>query len=120
MERDRAYLRKQRKRKIKQRKKLIEDLDHNWYISPELRAGSKRDEVTSGEKDGYLATGGNGFIGSMGTHKKTNTRKGHASYRHSGDYGKADQYTTHDQRQIDAMEHDLKELDSLETENLTD
>lgn len=54
------------------------------------------------ESDGYLKN--NNLMnkyGSGGTSTKTNTRKGHASYRHKGMYGKANNYSAHDQRQLD-------------------
>ena len=39
-----------------------------------------------------------------GKSKKTNTRKGHSSYRCTqGDYGKAKKYSPHDMRQMQKM-----------------
>ena len=47
--------------------------------------------------------------GSGGRAKKTKSKHGHASYRHSGAYGKSIDRSMHDQRQVDSM--DEQELD---------
>ena len=124
MKRDRAYLRKQRRRKINQRKEMIKNTENDffkeYYVVPYMEDSENKNHKTDlhlesvyGDKDGYLSKSHHGMLGMGGTTKKTNSRKGHASYRHKGTYGKADQYTTHDQRQIDAMEQDLKENNEM-------
>jgi hypothetical protein len=128
MERDRAYLRKQRRRKIKQRKEMIKNTENDFfkehYVVPYMEDSENKNHKTDlhldsvyGDKDGYLSKSHHGMLGMGGRARKTNTRKGHASYRHKGSYGKADEYSPHDQKQIDAMEHDMKELNEVKVEN---
>lgn len=95
--RDRGYLRQVRLGKIKERKRMSKEM--TGYFNP----FGIIEAVDEEHKDGYLAKGHNGYL-SLGHKKKTNTRKGHASYRHKGAYGKADNYTKHDKKQIEAME----------------
>lgn len=48
-----------------------------------------------------------------GRSKKTNTRKGHGSYRSTqGAYGSANQYSPHDQKQLDHL-HVAKDEDEI-------
>ena len=85
---DRAERRRRTKEIINKRKEKIK------YLSYLKNA----EEI----EEGYLKN--NNIMnkyGSAGTAIKTNTRKGHASYRHKGAYGKANNYSAHDQRQID-------------------
>lgn len=55
-------------------------------------------------------------LGQGGTAIKTNTRKGHASHRHKGAYGKADNYNRHDQRQIDQCRQGIDWSEKDETD----
>lgn len=92
-ERNRGYLREQRLKSIKKRRRLIKGQKYSgrylgeWIDEPEF-------------KSGVLAKGHNGLLGRGGTAVKTNTRKGHASYRHKGAYGPADNYSKHDKQQV--------------------
>lgn len=124
MERGRAYLRKQRRRKIKQRKEMIKNTENDFfkekYVVPYLEDPEEKNHKTDlhldsvyGDKDGYLSKSHHGMLGMGGTAKKTNSRKGHASYRHKGTYGKADEYSPHDLKQIESMEQDLKENNEM-------
>lgn len=85
-----------RRRKIAQRKRLLNSINKSWYD----------DFCDFAEiKDGYLDN--NNEMNKYGQHgkaKKTKTKHGHASYRHSGAYGKAIDRNTHDQRQVDSMD----------------
>lgn len=45
-----------------------------------------------------------------GTAKKTKTKHGHASYRHSGAYGPAVDYAPKERRQVDEFKDQLREL----------
>lgn len=84
-----------RRRKIAQRKKLLNSINQSW--------GDDFCE-TQEIKDGYLDNNNEmNKYGQRGKAKKTKTKNSHASYRHSGAYGTAVKRTTHDQRQVDAM-----------------
>lgn len=91
--RDRGYYRKQRIKSIKKRRRLIKNQKYDgtyygkWIDEPEF-------------KSGILSKGHNGWLGRAGTAEKTNTRKGHASYRHKGAYGPGDNYKRHDKQQV--------------------
>lgn len=87
-ERNRGYLRKQRLRNIERRKKLISQRELMYHGYKTLNDPDF--------KDGILHKGHSGRLGMGGTAVKTNTRKGHASYRHKGAYGPADNYSRHD------------------------
>lgn len=97
MNRSRDYYRKQRSKKIRKRSRLISDLS-NRTIQEDIVLGK-------------LTDGSFGFL-SCGTSKKTNSRKGHASYRHKGTY--ANQHKKHDAIRIDDMNYQLKEYDKGE------
>lgn len=89
--RNRGYFRQMRLSKIRKRKEKIKAVGESRIA-----------------EDGYLAKGHSGCL-SLGKNTKTNTRKGHASYRHKGAYGEANKYTKHDQQQIDAMNYEEAE-----------
>ena len=94
-ERKRGYLREQRLKSIKKRRRLIK----GQIDEPEF-------------KSGILAEGHNGLLGRGGTAVKTNTRKGHASYRHKGAYGPADNYSRHDKQQVEDGAQQIKEWEN--------
>lgn len=73
-ERNRGYLRKQRLRNIERRKKLISQRELMYHGYKTLNDPDF--------KEGMLHKGHSGRLGMGGTAVKTNTRKGHASYRH--------------------------------------
>lgn len=104
-ERNRGYLRAQRLKSIKKRRRLIKDQKYSgWYLGewinePEFKSGT-------------LAKGHNGWLGRGGTEVKTNTRKGHASYRHKGAYGPADNYSRHDKQQVEDGAQQIKEWEN--------
>ena len=79
LERNRGYLREQRLRNIERRKKLKSQRELMYYGYKTLNDPDF--------KDGILHKGHSGRLGMGGTAVKTNTRKGHASYRHKGAYG---------------------------------
>ena len=85
-----------RRRKIAQRKRLINSLNNDC---PEI-------------KDGYLDNNNEmNKYSHGGRSKKTKTKHGHASYRHNGAYGKAIDRSAHDQRQVDSM--DEQEMENV-------
>lgn len=90
--RDRGYYRKQRIRSIERRKNIIKQ--NGSCIRPFQPLDDPNFE------QGTLAKGHNGYCGKAGTAVKTNTRKGHASYRHKGAYGPGDNYKRHDKQQV--------------------
>lgn len=94
MNRDRAYYRKQRKKVIKKRLRLYKSKESFRSIQDIVQ--------------GKLSRGNSGYL-SLGKNKKTNSKKGHASYRHKGAYGKNMQYKKHDQTQLDDMKIQIDE-----------
>lgn len=106
-ERNRGYLREQRLKSIKKRRRLIKGQKYSgrylgeWIDEPEF-------------KSGVLAKGHNGLLGRGGTAVKTNTRKGHASYRHKGAYGPADNYSKHDKQQVEDGSQQIKEWEKMD------
>lgn len=91
---NRAERRQRTKRIIKKRKDKLKYIAYYSEKAQEL-------------EDGYLKNNNEmNKYGSGGTAIKTNTRKGHASYRHNGAYGSANNYSAHDQRQIDRGKYD--------------
>lgn len=97
-----------RRRKIAQRKRLINSLNESW-TAPGV------DFCEFAEiKDGYLDNNNDmNKYGSGGRAKKTKSKHGHASYRHSGAYGKSIDRSMHDQRQVDSMDEQEIDIDSL-------
>jgi hypothetical protein len=98
--------RENRKRKIKQRKNLINSINNSW--SSQGSTFCDWAEI----KDGYLDN--NNEMNKYGQHgcaKKTKAKHGHASYRHKGAYGKAINRNVHDQRQIDTMDQQELEME---------
>ena len=91
---DRGKRRKDTFKKIRQRVELLTNLTPSWA-----------DEIYLPKHRNMLANNNevNALVGA-GVKTKTNTRKASASYRHKGGYGKANKYTPHDQRQLDAMD----------------
>ena len=100
-ERNRGYLRKQRLRNIERRKKLISQRELMYHGYKTLNDPDF--------KEGMLHKGHSGRLGMGGTAVKTNTRKGHASYRHKGAYGPADNYSRHDKQQVEDGAQQIKE-----------
>lgn len=91
---NRAERRRRTREIIKKRKEKLK------YIAP---YSEKAQEI----EEGYLKNNNEmNKYGSSGKAIKTNTRKGHASYRHKGAYGSANNYSAHDQKQIDRGEYD--------------
>jgi hypothetical protein len=93
MARTREENRFNREKKIKRNKKLIESCC--WYLNADLENGYYKNnhEVSKAI--------------TRGKSKKTNTRKGHSSYRCTqGDYGKAKKYSPHDVRQLQKMNNE--------------
>lgn len=99
MNRDRSELRKNRLKKIKQR---IQTIINTWgsgqypYENPPLLEPGKY------ENNNYV---------NMGGYIKTNVRKAHSNYRRPGGFGKDKNWCPHDQRQIDDMDLQEKDLD---------
>lgn len=93
--RDRGYYREQRIRNINKRKNKIKHNTPPWWRWKTV----EDDDFVPGK----IHKGHYGYLGSGGTNVKTNTRKGHASYRHKGAYGKADNYKRHDYQQVERM-----------------
>lgn len=88
-----------RRRKIAQRKRLLNSIHKSW--SDPQSNFCDTEEI----KDGYLDNNNEmNKYGQRGKAQKTKSKHGHASYRHSGTYGPAVKRTVHDQRQVDAMD----------------
>ena len=97
-----------RERKIKQRKNLINSICGAWLET--TMPFCERMEI----KDGYLSNNNEVNRWShAGCAKKTKARHGHTSYRHKGAYGPAIRRTVHDQRQVDSMNEQEMENDSV-------
>jgi hypothetical protein len=106
MNRTKPEQRANRRRKINQRKNLINSINRSWSDT----------NVSFCEcakiKDGYLDNNNEmNKYGQRGRAKKTKANHGHASYRHNGTYGQAVNRTAHDQRQVDSM--NLQEMEEL-------
>jgi hypothetical protein len=85
-----------RRRKIAQRKRLLNSINYSW--SGDFCAYA---EI----KDGYLDNNNEmNKYGQRGKAKKTKTKNSNAAYRHKGAYGPAVKRTVHDQRQVDSMD----------------
>ena len=90
-----------RKEKIEERQKMAMRIAHHGQTAlPKNKHYAKLDMAVSGEKPGLFAKHDYGVVTS-GKPVKTKTRKRKASYRHSGGYGSAKQYSAHDQREMD-------------------
>lgn len=99
--RSRGYFRKQRLRNIERRKNLISEHEAVHYLNKTLEDPDF--------KVGTLHKGHNGHLGMGGRAVKTNTRKGHSTYRHKGAYGPANNYKKHDRRQIEDGKQQIKD-----------
>jgi len=100
---NRAERRKNKWKKVRERMNLIKSLFYNIddYI----------------DSPGKLSN--NNYVNNTAGNQKTNTRKAHSTYRTKrGGYGKATQWSPHDQRQIDNMKEQLE--DHLENQNNVD
>lgn len=90
-----------RRRKIAQRKRLLNSINKSWSWNEDFCDFAKI-------KDGYLDNNNEmNKYGQRGKAKKTKTKHGHASYRHGGAYGSAIKRNTHDQRQVDSMDEQI-------------
>lgn len=107
MNRTEPERRANRRRKIAQRKRLLNSINKSW-------SGDQVDFCDYAEiKDGYLDNNNemNKYV-QRGKAKKTKTKNSRASYRHSGAYGPAVKRTLHDQRQVDDMnEQETEEVE---------
>lgn len=106
---DRAERRRRTEVVIEKRKAKIKDMTPTFgYVGAGI-VGTPLEEGTICE--GQLRNNNEmNRFGSAGTAKKTKARHGHASYRHKGAYGPAIDYAPKDQRQVDDMKDQLKEL----------
>ena len=106
MSRTKPEQRANRRRKIAQRKRLINSINRSWDDNMSFCEFA---EI----KDGYLDNNNEmNKYGKRGKAKKTKTKHGHASYRHKGAYGAAVDRTAHDQRQVDAMDQQEQEMEN--------
>jgi len=94
--RTREDRRNSRKKKIAQRSNLLGALE--WWLDKDY-CYSKL--ANNNEMNAIM---------SKGTSTKTNTRKGHSNYRRKGGFGPANNYAPRDARQIDDMQHQLKDM----------
>lgn len=107
MNRTKPEQRANRRRKIAQRKKLINSINNSWTTGVDFCDYA---EI----KDGYLDNNNEmNKYGQRGRAKKTKTKNSNASYRHKGAYGAAIQRTVHDQRQVDIMDQQEEEMEEL-------
>lgn len=101
MSRGLAENRKNKWKKIRERKKKYQD-----YFGPQ---GYIYGEVEEKIPNGVFA---NNHILNHGGHTKTRTKNAYASYRHKGGYGKAEKWCSHDRRQIEDMEQQMEEVEN--------
>ena len=102
MNRTEPERRANRRRKIAQRKRLLNSINKSW--SDDFCA-------STGIKDGYLDNNNEmNKYGQRGKAPKTKTKNSHASYRHIGAYGPAVKRIPHDQRQVDSMDEQEQEI----------
>ena len=108
MNRSTPERRANRRRKIAQRKYLLNSINQSW-------AGGQTDFCDFAEiKDGYLDNNNEmNKYGQRGKAKKTKTKNSHATYRCKGAYGPAVKRTTHDQRQVDSMNEQEMESEAI-------
>lgn len=106
MNRTEPERRANRRRKIAQRKRLLNSINKSW-------SGTQSDFCDAvGIKDGYLDNNNEmNKYGQRGKASKTKTKNSHASYRHGGAYGSTVKRTTHDQRQVDLMDEQEEEVE---------
>ena len=105
MNRSTPERRANRRRKIAQRKRLLNSINQSWSDATDFCDFA---EI----KDGYLDNNNEmNKYGQRGRAKKTKTKNGHASYRHKGAHGAAINRTVHDQRQVDIMDQQEEELE---------
>ena len=106
MNRTEPERRANRRRKIAQRKRLLNSINKSWSVN-------QIDFCEYAEiKDGYLDNNNEmNKYGQRGKAPKTKTKNSHASYRHSGAYGSAVNRTMHDQRQVDNMDEQEREME---------
>ena len=102
--RDRSFRIKQRELKIKKRQRMIKSIAHPKDFVDLMPNNKHNNKIISAleDKAGLLDKHDYGAITS-GVSIKTNNRKGRASYRHKGAYGKANNYSRHDERQIESL-----------------
>ncbi len=102
--RTREFRRVKRYQKIQRRRKMAVQIGKHGAPMHFNRGPhfEKLDAAVNGEKPGILAKHDYGMI-TYGVPKKTKTKNRQATYRHKGGYGKANDYTRHDQRQFDRM-----------------
>lgn len=99
--RTREFRIEKRSVKIKGRQKMAVRVAHRGNIAlPQNKHNEKLDAAISGEKAGVFAKHDYGAV-TYGKPVKTKTRKRKASYRHSGGYGAAKNYSAHDRRELD-------------------
>lgn len=95
-----------RRRKIAQRKRLLNSINKSWS-DPQVNF-CDAEEI----KDGYLDNNNEmNKYGQRGKAKKTKTKNSNATYRHKGAYGPAVKRTVHDQRQVDSIDEQEMEED---------
>lgn len=100
----RLIRRKNRIKKIKQRKNKILNAN-SWFSEDEI----KTPYLANGSEVGACLTGG--------TSTKTNTRKGHSSYRAKlGTYGAANNYSVRDKTSIYSINEQYEEFFSSDCE----
>lgn len=99
MNRDREYNRMMREKKAEERYQKMRNIEPTWSLAPYEDTPKLR---------GQLSNGNNGYL-SGGRNVKTNTRKGHASYRHKGAYGPENNYSVHDGTQVEDMRQQVEE-----------
>ena len=102
--RNQGYFREQRLRSIERRKEIIRQ--NGSCIRPFEPLNDPN------FKEGILAKGHNGYCGNAGRAVKTNRCKGHATYRHKGAYGPANNYSRHDRQQVEDGAQQIKELEN--------
>ena len=90
----------------KRKKKLLGEVIHSIYFC--LRGDPfENGDIYEGElkNNNVMNAWGGG-----GTRKKTNTRKSCAAYRHHGSFGPANNYMSHDKKQLVDGEQQIKEF----------
>lgn len=107
---DRAERRRRTNVIIKKRKNLLSNIS-TYVFKPKSIADCALSPIERGDIcEGQLRNNNEmNKYSNAGVAKKTKTKNGHSSYRHSGAYGSTINYAPKEQRQVDEFEDQLGE-----------
>lgn len=95
--------RRRTKNKQIQREQMIDDFGLNGGLLYE------RHQEKIKNSSGYMRDGNVSHYVQVGRNPKTKTKDAYASYGHKGGYGKATNYSKHDQNQLNDMNDQINE-----------